>query len=42
MKLKEWLNTADEEGLTGKDAIVMFLTNLSAWVILILLALFGK
>ena len=27
-KFKKWLNTADEEGLTGYDAICMFCFNL--------------
>ena len=27
-KFKKWLNTPDEEGLTGYDAICMFIFNL--------------
>lgn len=30
-RFKEWLQTADEEGLTGFDAICMAVWNLIAW-----------
>lgn len=34
VKFKHWLTTADEyEGLTGFDAICMFVWNLLAWAI---------
>ena len=42
MKLREWLNTPDEEGFTGKNAILMFCINLAAWGIMIGLVLLER
>lgn len=35
-KFKKWLNTADEEGLTGYDAICMLICNLIGFSCLII------
>ena len=38
-KFKQWLFTADdEEGLTGLDAICMFVWNVVVWSLMIFLA----
>jgi hypothetical protein len=37
-KFKQWLFTADEEGLNGFDAICMFIWNLAAWSLMIFVA----
>ena len=42
MKLREWLNTPDDEGLTGKDAILIFCINLAAWGMMIGLVLLER
>lgn len=42
-KFKHWLTTADEyEGLTGFDAICMFIWNCLAWTPLLLYIIFSK
>ena len=39
MKLKEWLNKKDEEGISNADAIFGFFWNLMAWSIMIVILL---
>lgn len=42
LKFKHWLHTADDEGLTGFDAICMFIWNLLAWGIPLTLIMLSR
>lgn len=41
-KIKHWLETPDDEGITGYDGICMFFWNLMAWGIPLTLIVLAK